>query len=47
MINDKHFETILSTLAEKLTEQSQTIGYQQLRIDLLEQKIKEAEAEKI
>lgn len=42
-MNINHYETILKTLADKLKEQGETIGYQKLRIELLEDKLKEAE----
>ena len=38
-----NFEIILEALAEKLAEQKQTIGYQKMRIEILEQKLNEAE----
>lgn len=42
-MTDKHYNTILELLADKVKEQEDTIGFQKYRIDLLEQKLKAAE----
>lgn len=42
-MTEKHFEIILEALADKIKEQGETIGFQKLRIDLLENKLREAE----
>ena len=42
-MNEKQYETILGLLANKIQEQEDTISYQKLRIEILEQKVKDAE----
>ena len=42
-MTEQHFEIILEALADKIKEQGDTIGFQKLRIDLLENKLQEAE----
>lgn len=42
-MTEQHFEIILEALADKIKEQGETIGFQKLRIDLLEKKLQEAE----
>lgn len=42
-MTNTQYETILAVLADTVKEQGDTIGFQKLRIELLESKIKEAE----
>lgn len=42
-MTEQHFEIILEALADKIKEQGDTIGFQKLRIDLLENKLQAAE----
>lgn len=39
----QHFDIILEALADTIKEQGDTIGFQKLRIELLEKKLQEAE----
>ena len=42
-MKNNHIEIILAALAEKLKSQGDTINYQELRIDILEKRLKESE----
>ena len=42
-MNQKQYETILSTLADKIKEQNEQIAFQKWQIENLEKKLAEAE----